>query len=452
MTGQRVAGAAVHAASSEAASARRIPFNALAPGVQAIRPELDGAIARVLDSGWFLLGPELSGFEQEFAAYHGGGALQAVGVGSGTDALRIGLSALGVQSGDDVLVVANAGVPPVAAVVAAGARPVFCDVDPSTHTLDPAEIGRRVTPRSRALLVVHLFGQPAPMDAIVAAARRFGLRVLEDCAQAHGARHQGRLVGTWGDAAAFSFYPTKNLGALGDAGAVLTADPAVAEQARLLRMYGWRHKYLSERHSTVSRLDELQAACLAVKLRHLDAWNATRRHLAGLYRSRLADLAPRVALPPEDGVFHLFVVRTRNLADRDGLRGYLAEQGIGTDVHYPWPAHLQPPYAEFGLGPGSLPATEHLAQQVLSLPLYPELPEADLAYVADQVHAWAVAPAADRPGGWAKRAGSTQTRSEPAGETRSEPASETRSEPAAETRSEPAATAPGHGAPGGGAG
>jgi dTDP-4-amino-4,6-dideoxygalactose transaminase len=362
----------------------------------------------VLDRGWFLDGPELGAFEERFAAYHGA-HLHAVGVGSGTDALRIGLQALGVQPGDDVLVVANAGVPPVAAVVASGARPVFCDVDPRTHTLDPGEIARRVTPRSRAVLVVHLFGQAAPMEAIVAEARRFGLRVLEDCAQAHGARHQGRLVGTWGDAAAFSFYPTKNLGALGDAGAVLTADPTVAEQARLLRMYGWRQKYLSERHSTVSRLDELQAACLAVKLRHLDAWNATRRHLAGRYRFGLGDLAPRVVLPPEDGVFHLFVVRAASLADRESLRGRLAEQGIGTDVHYPWPVHLQPPYADFGLGPGSLPTTERLAQEVLSLPLYPELPELDVAYVADQVRAWPAPRPSSLPRGAATAGGSTHT-------------------------------------------
>jgi dTDP-4-amino-4,6-dideoxygalactose transaminase len=376
------------------AAQRKVPFNALAPGVQAIRPELEAAIARVLDSGWFLQGPELSGFEQEFAAYHGGGSLQAVGVGSGTDALRIGLSALGIEAGDEVLVVANAGVPPVAAVVAAGARPVFCDVDPLTHTLDPAEIARRVTPRSRAVLVVHLYGQPAAMDAIVAEARRFGLRVLEDCAQAHGARFGGRLVGTFGDAAAFSFYPTKNLGALGDAGAILTSDPGVAEQARLLRMYGWRQKYLSERHSTVSRLDEVQAACLRVKLPHLDAWNAQRRRLAGLYRAGLAECG--LTLLPEDGVFHLFVVRSPG---RESLRSALTAAGIGTDVHYPWPVHLQPPYAEFGHGPGSLPVTELVAEEVLSLPLYPELPEADVAYVADQVRAWATSPGLGRGAG-----------------------------------------------------
>src|SRR5919198_1046870 len=226
-----------------------IPFNALAPGIQAIRADLDAAIARVLGHGNFILGPEAEAFEKAFAAYHGPN-LQAVGVGSGTDALRIGLQSLGVEPGDEVLVVANAGVPPVAAVVAAGARPVFCDVDPRTHTLDPGEIDRRVTPRSRAVVVVHLYGHAADMNAVHERARRYGLKVLEDCAQAHGARYDGRLVGTLGDAAAFSFYPTKNLGALGDAGAILTTDPRVAEAARRLRVYGWREKYLSERHST----------------------------------------------------------------------------------------------------------------------------------------------------------------------------------------------------------
>jgi dTDP-4-amino-4,6-dideoxygalactose transaminase len=372
-------------ASAGPAAPRRVAFNKLAPGVQVIRPELDAAIARVLDSGWFLLGPELERFEQVFAAVHGGAGFQAVGVGSGTDALRIGLEALGVRPGDDVLVVANAGVPPVAAVVAAGGRPVFCDVDPRTHALDRDEIDRRATPSSRALLVVHLYGQPAPMDAIVDRARARGLRVLEDCAQAHGARYGGRLVGTFGDAAAFSFYPTKNLGALGDAGAVMTADSAVAERARVLRMYGWRpgSKYVSEQQATVSRMDELQAALLSAKLPHLEAWTAARRRLAAVYRERLSGV---VELPPPDGVFHLFVVRT---AGRDALRAFLAEQGVGTDVHYPLPAHLQAPYVAYGHGPGSLPATEALAREVLSLPLYPELAIEDVAHVADQVRRWA---------------------------------------------------------------
>jgi dTDP-4-amino-4,6-dideoxygalactose transaminase len=360
-------------------AARTIPFNVLAPGVQAIRSELDAALARVLDSGWFLQGPELKRFEGEFAAYHGP-SFVSVGVGSGTDAIRIGLQALGIQPGDEVLCPANAGVPPVAAVVATGARPVFCDVDVVTHGLDPAEIERRATSRCKAVLVVHLYGQPARIDAIVQSARRLGLRVLEDCAQAHGATYDGQKVGTFGDAAAFSFYPTKNLGALGDGGAVLTSDPGVADAARALRMYGWRQQYVSDCQATVSRLDELQAAVLSVKLTHLEAWNARRRALAARYRSQLPAAADVL---PSDGVFHLFVIRT---SLRDELRAYLAEHGIGTGIHYPLPAHRQTPYIEFSTGP--LPTTERLANEVLSLPMYAELSEDDVDYVAQQVRAF----------------------------------------------------------------
>jgi dTDP-4-amino-4,6-dideoxygalactose transaminase len=360
---------------------KQVAFNVLAPGVEVMRDELDAAIRRVLDRGWFLDGPEVQAFEQQFAAYHGPD-LHAVGVGSGTDALRIGLRALGIQPGDEVLVVANAGVPPVAALVEAGARPIFCDVDFSTHALDPAEIDRRVTPRAKAVLVVHLYGHAAPMDAIVDRARAYGLKVLEDCAQAHGARYNGRLVGTFGDAAAFSFYPTKNLGALGDAGAVLTANADVAEQARLLRAYGWRERYRSELHSTVSRLDEVQAAVLAARLRHLDQWNSTRVRLAERYRDGLAG---SVELPPSEGVFHLFVLRTQQ---RDVFKAHLAEHGVGTGVHYPLPAHLQSPYAAFGGGASSLPATEQLAREVLSLPMYPQLPEDDVDYVCQVVRTY----------------------------------------------------------------
>jgi dTDP-4-amino-4,6-dideoxygalactose transaminase len=356
-----------------------VALNVLAPGVRSMRSELDEAIGRVLDRGWFVMGPELEAFESAFAAYHASG-LQAVGVGTGTDALRIGLNALGVGEGDEVLVVANAGIPPVAAVVASGARAVFCDVDPITQTLDAEEIERRMTPRTRAVLVVHLYGQPAAMADIVERARRHGLKVLEDCAQAHGARLDGRMVGTFGDAAAFSFYPTKNLGALGDGGALLTGDPSVAERARLLRMYGWRSRYQSEIHSTVSRLDEVQAAVLGVKLGHLEQWNAARRAIAARYRAGLDGV---VDLPPAEGVFHLFVIRS---GARDALRAYLAEQGVGTDVHYPVPAHLQPPYAP---QPGvALPLTERLAGEVLSLPIYPELAQADVDYVVDRVRAF----------------------------------------------------------------
>jgi dTDP-4-amino-4,6-dideoxygalactose transaminase len=357
----------------------QVAFNVLAPGVQAIRGELDAAIARVLDSGWFLMGPELDAFEREFAAYHGE-AFASVGVGTGTDALRIGLQAVGIEPGDDVLVTANAGVPPVAAVVATGARPVFCEVDPNTHTLEPSEIDRRVTARTRAMLVVHLYGHPANMLEIRERARQHRLKVLEDCAQAHGARLNGQLVGTWGDAAAFSFYPTKNLGALGDAGALLTRDPTVAERARLLRMYGWQRKYVSELHSTVSRLDELQAALLRVKLRHLEEWNAVRVRLAERYIEALPE---GIQAPPRGGVFHLFVVQTR---ERDALKAHLAEQGVSTDVHYPLPAHQQTPYAQFASGP--LPTTERLAREVLSLPLYPELSDESVDYVTGVLRAY----------------------------------------------------------------
>ena len=350
---------------------RSVPFNQLKPGVDAIRAELDAAVARVLDSGRFLMGPELEQFERGFAAYHADG-MHAVGVGSGTDAITIALRALGIQPGDEVLVPANAGVPPVAATVAAGAVPVFCDVDPRTYGLDSAEVARRTSSRTRAVLVVHLYGQPAAIP-------RTSLKIVEDCAQAHGATVNDQKVGTFGDAAAFSFYPTKNLGALGDGGAVLTRDPSVAERAKRLRMYGWRERYVSEEHSTVSRLGELQAALLGVKLRHLDVWNAARRRLAERYRARLDGM---VEMLPPDGVFHLFVIRTRK---RDALRAWLGERGIASDIHYPLPTHLQTPYAKYGAGPGSLPVTERLASEVLSLPIYPELPEDDVDYVAEQV-------------------------------------------------------------------
>jgi dTDP-3-amino-3,4,6-trideoxy-alpha-D-glucose transaminase len=368
--------------------ARQVPLNALAPGVAAMRGEIDAAIGRVLDRGWFILGPELAAFERSFAAYNGVG-FEAVGAGCGTDALRIGLQALGIEPGDEVLVVANAGVPPVAAVVAAGAVPVFADVTLDGQTFDPAEIACRARTRTKAILAVHLFGRMAAMDALLPAAQEHGLAVLEDCAQAHGARLHGNLAGTWGDAAAFSFYPTKNLGAIGDGGAVLSAKAEIADAARLFRNYGWREQYLSELHSTNSRLDEIQAAVLSARLPRLDAGNAARRHLAALYRQELAGIDGLVLPMYADGeepVHHLFVVRIPEC--REALRDHLKEQGVASSVHYPLPAHLQPAYARFGAGPGSLPNTERLAGEVLTLPLYPELPTDDAAYVARQVRAF----------------------------------------------------------------
>lgn len=347
---------------------------------------MDAALRRVLDRGWYVLGPEVDAFEQAFGAYHGE-ANHAVAVGSGTDAIALSLRAVGVGPGDEVLVPANAGIPPVAAIVAMGARPVFCDVDAATHTLDPAEISMHATPASRAVLVVHLYGRMAAVEAIAQQAAGRGLRLIEDCAQAHGAELAGRKAGTWGDAAAFSFYPTKNLGALGDGGAVLTRSAATAEQVRLLRNYGWKPQYVSHLHATNSRLDELQAAVLRAKLPHLDRWNDNRRQLAAVYCQELADVT-EVVLPeqPADAaahVRHLFVLRAG--ARRDELRAGLTARNIASAIHYPLPAHLQAPYRVFGQGEGSLPRTEQLAAEVLSLPLYPGLPVETVRWVARQV-------------------------------------------------------------------
>lgn len=330
---------------------------------------------------------------------------------SGTEAIWLALLAVGVQPGDEVLTAANAGVPPVAAIELAGARPVFADVDPATHALDPERVAAAVTPRTRALLPVHLYGHPADLAALLEIARRHDLRLVEDASQAHGAEYrpsgpggqrsgvgqsgQGwpagaswRRVGTFGDAAAFSLYPTKNLGALGDAGVVLTNDERVAERLRLLRQYGWRERYRSEIRGVNSRLDELQAAVLRVKLRHLEVLNAARRALAARYRAGLAGL-DGLELPGEAPwarhVYHLYVVQTDR---RDALRAYLRERGVGSGVHYPLPAHLQPAYRDLGYCPGSLPATERLAERVLSLPLYPGLDPAQVDLVADHVRAF----------------------------------------------------------------
>jgi dTDP-3-amino-3,4,6-trideoxy-alpha-D-glucose transaminase len=361
-----------------------IPFNDLKPGTRAIRAELNAAIAEVLDSARYLLGEQGEAFEREFGTWLG--VAYAVGVSSGTEAIRLALLALGVGEGDEVVTVANAGVPTVAAIVGAGARPIFVDVDPETHGMKPADLEQSVGPRTRAILPVHLYGHPADMDPILAIARNRGLAVLEDCAQAHGARYKGRLVGTLGDAAAFSFYPTKNLGAFGDAGLVATADARVAEQLRLLRNYGWRAPYVSERYALSSRLDELQAAVLRVKLHHLEEANQARRERSAWYAVALEGTPLTLPLesPWAQHAYYLYVARSHN---RDTLRDDLARQGVGTSVHYPVPVHLQEPYRAYGGGPGSLPITERLAGEVVSLPLYPELSRQHVERVAATVRA-----------------------------------------------------------------
>ena len=353
----------------------RIPFLDLAAQADSV----GAAVAAVLADGWYIGGPRVEAFERAYAAYLGPD-VEVVGVASGTDAIELALRGLGLGAGDEVITAANTCVPTIAGIEAAGATPVLVDADPQTATLDPAQLDAALTPRTCAVMPVHLYGRPADMASIVAFAREHGLLVVEDAAQAHGASIGNRRIGSIGDAAAFSFYPTKNLGAVGDAGAVATTNPQLAERVRMLRSYGERERYVSEISGRNSRLDAVQAAVLCGKLPHLDEGNARRRELAELYRREL-DGAAVTLLPHDDGhVYHLFVIRTRR---RDELRAALAEKGIETLVHYPRAVHEHPAYAR--LGHGRLSVSESLSASVLSLPLHPLLADEDARIVADAV-------------------------------------------------------------------
>lgn len=355
-------------------------------GYLARKSELDAAIAQVLESGRYILGENVTAFEREFSDYTG--IKHAVSVGSGTEALHVALRACGVGPGDEVVTVSHTAVATVAAIELAGARPVLVDIESRYFGLDPGQLQSALSGRTKAIIPVHLYGHPADMEPIWRVARNRGIRVIEDCAQAHGARYAEHHVGARSDMAAFSFYPTKNLGALGDGGLVATNDPDLAERARLLREYGWQERYVSSVAGWNSRLDEIQAAVLRVKLRHLDEDNAARARLAGVYQTLLSTSA--VSLPSERAgsrhVYHLFVVRAR---DRDGLQTHLASQGIRALVHYPVPVHLQPAYRERLNGAATLHETEVAAREVLSLPLYPELAEASVRRVAEVVAGYA---------------------------------------------------------------
>jgi len=360
-----------------------IPLTDLRAQYLSIKAEIDAAVARVLDSGWYILGQEVAAFEREFAEYCGAAA--CVGVGSGTEALHLALLACGVSPGNEVITVSHTAVATVAAITLAGARPVLVDVDTETYTMDPAALEAAITPRTKAIIPVHLYGHPADMAPILEIARRVQVRVIEDCAQAHGATYHGRPVGTLGDLGCFSFYPTKNLGALGDGGAVVSRDPALAEQVRLLREYGWtpQARYVSQVKGINSRLDELQAAILRVKLRHLDAWNETRRALAARYDALLPLAVARpIERPGCRHVYHLYVVR---VPERDQVRARLQAAGIGTGIHYPVPVHQQPAYQDLAPRPDGLPRTERLVDEILSLPMSPTLTEAEIAAVADAI-------------------------------------------------------------------
>ncbi|NUQ10868.1 MAG: DegT/DnrJ/EryC1/StrS family aminotransferase [Gemmatimonadaceae bacterium] len=343
------------------------------------REEIDAAIGRVLRNGRYINGPEVEAFEAEFGEYHGGA--RAVAVASGTDALHLALRACGVGPGDRVVTVSHTAVATVAAIELAGATPVLVDIDPRSYTLDVRQLEAHLTgaeSRSiKAIIPVHLYGHPANMPAITTLAQERGWRVIEDCAQSHGAALHGRLAGTWGDIAAFSFYPTKNLGAIGDGGAVLTANAELADRVRLLREYGWRQRYVSDVPGTNSRLDELQAAILRVKLRYLTMDNARRERIAARYHAGLAGSALSLPLVAEDTrhAFHQFVVRTSR---RDAVRESLAARGVSTLVHYPVPVHGQPAYRGRIECAGSMAETESAASEVLSLPMFPELADAQL--------------------------------------------------------------------------
>jgi len=344
-----------------------------------IRPEIDQAIERVLRRGWFILGEEGEAFEAEWAAYCG--LAHAVGVGNGTDALQLALRAAGIGPGDEVIVPALTATFTALAVSMTGATPVFADVDPARYTLDPAAFEAAITARTAAVIAVHLYGCPADMAPLVAIARQHHLLVVEDAAQAHGARYQGARVGGLGDIAAFSFYPSKNLGAYGDAGAVVTDDAALAERVRMLRHGGQRGTYEHELLGTNSRLDEIQAAILRTKLLHLDAWNERRRSIAARYNANLGacgQCTPPAAPDGVEHVYHLYVLRSRT---RDKLRDYLAGTGIATGIHYPQGVHLQPAYAPLGYAPGSCPQAERASSEVLSLPIFPQLSEREIEKV-----------------------------------------------------------------------
>lgn len=359
-----------------------IPYVELSSQFRAIEGEIRAAVDDVWRSGVFIFGKNCSAFEEEFARYLG--AAHCAGVGSGTDAIHLALRAVGVAPGDEVITVANTCVPTVAGISASGARPVLVDADPETLTMDPGKLQGALSSRTKAIVPVHLYGHPCDMDPIIAFAKHHGLAVVEDCAQAHGAKYKGKMCGTMGDAAAFSFYPTKNLGAYGDGGAVVTNEAGIDAKVRMLRNYGEEVRYHHSEKGFNSRLDEIQAAILRVKLRHLDEWNAARRERAQMYGAMLGDLP--LTLPTEAvrafHIYHLYVVRTPK---RDLLQQFLRERGIGTLLHYPVPVHLQKAYNELGNAEGSFPTAERACKEVISLPMYPELPREHVQAVCDAV-------------------------------------------------------------------
>jgi dTDP-3-amino-3,4,6-trideoxy-alpha-D-glucose transaminase len=352
---------------------KRIPLVDLKAQYRAIQSDIDGAIRRVLESTGFIMGPEVANFEKAFAEFCG--AAHCVGVASGTAALELALRALGVGPGDEVITVAHTFIATAEAISAVGARPVFVDVEPDSYNLDPQWLADAITEKTKAIVPVHIYGRPANMTAINGIAAAHGIPVLEDAAQAHGATWGDGRAGTLGDAACFSFFPGKNLGAYGDAGAVVTNRQDVADQVRLLRNHGRKSKYVHEQRGYGERLDALQAAILSAKLPYLEQWTEARRRLARRYSEKLAafELVLPEAANGANPAWHLYVVRVPSQEERDALVEYLVSQGIEAGVHYPVPLHLQPAYADLGYRRGDFPVTERVAETCVSLPIYPEM-------------------------------------------------------------------------------
>ena len=345
-----------------------------------LKEEIDGAIQDVLNSGFFILGEKLEKFELEFRNYIG--SKYGFGVASGTDALHLALVAVGIKKGDEVITVSNTAVPTICAIVASGAIPVFVDADES-YNIDVNKIEEKITERTKVILPVHLYGQSCDMEKIMETARRYNLKVIEDCAQAHGEEYNGKKVGTIGDVGCFSFYPTKNLGAYGDGGFIVTNDLGIAEKIRLLRNYGETSKYENKIHGINSRLDEMQAAVLSIKLKYLEQWNEKRRNIARIYDELLKSAETPKKNQYSNHVYHQYVIRAK---DRERLREFLKGNGVGTMIHYPKPAHLQEAYEYLGYRRGDLPNTERYSQEVLSLPMYPELTEEEARYIAEKIN------------------------------------------------------------------
>ncbi len=375
----------------ELTNAVKVRCGNLRPLHEQLADEIAVAVARVLKSAWFVLGPEVDAFEQAFAGYHN--VRFAVGVANGTDAIELALRAGGVGPGDEVITVAHTAVATVCAIERAGAIPILVDIDPIDFTMDPEACRAAVTSRTKAIVPVHLYGHPANLAVLSTIADRHGLLLIEDCAQAHGARYDGRLVGTFGQMSAFSFYPTKNLGAYGDGGAVITDDPQLAAKLKRLRFYGQAERYQAVERGINSRLDEMQAAILSVKLKYLDAHNQARRTIAEFYDTSLSGVElPRLRQCGKGSassqaasihhVYHQYVIRH---ARRNELSTALRDAGVETQIHYPIPVHRQPAYADLGYHAGSLPVTERMADQILSLPIGVGLTTSDLAIVADAI-------------------------------------------------------------------